>query len=213
VILLVGAILLAVVIGYLAGGRLRNLESLTLRAWPLALVGLSLQLIPLPRSATPTLGALLLLASFATLVVFAFLNLRVTGMPIVVIGLLLNALVIGVNQGMPVTRSALVRSGQGELLRYLVKNGGAKHHLADRDDELLFLADSIPLARPVGQVVSIGDLMVYGGLVLAIASAMRRRSAAMETARLQGRVKDSPHDPPPDPPDLPPGSKSPGRKR
>lgn len=199
-LLLASALILAIVIGYLMGGRLRNLEALSLRVWPLALVGLALQFLPVSGNALRSFGFGALMASFAMLIAFAAINRRVGGMPLVIAGLLLNCLVIGVNHGMPVTRGALVRSGQSTLLNYLIEHGGAKHHLATDNDHLLRLADSIGIPQPIGQVVSVGDVLVYAGIIWIIAVAMRRDSAARETARPRGKEKTRSESPKQDPP-------------
>lgn len=181
-ILLVGVLALAVIVGYAIGGRLRNLETLRLRWWGLAIGGLFLQLLPFPASWPHGVAVAALLASFVLLVVFGVLNWRVAGVPVILFGLCLNGLVIAVNQGMPVTLGALEGSGQASLLDELVHNGGTKHHLATDGDHLVFLSDSIGIPKPIGQAVSVGDLLVYAGLVWAIAGAMRGRSRETATA-------------------------------
>lgn len=207
--LLACALILAVAAGYLLGGRLRNLETLSLKVWPLALAGLALQFLPFPGNAVRALGFVVLMVSFATLITFAAFNRRVSGMLLVIVGLLLNCLVIGINEGMPVTRSALVRSGQSTLLNYLIEHGGAKHHLASSKDDLVFLADSIAVPPPIGQVVSVGDLLVYAGIIWIIAAAMRRDSPETEMARLRGKAKNRSESLSRDPPPPPPESRSP----
>jgi hypothetical protein len=200
-ILLAGTLVLAILVGYLTGGRLRNLGTLTLRWWPLALAGLALQLVPYPESFPDWVAVAALLVSFAMLMVFAWVNRRWAGFGLILFGLALNALVITVNQGMPVSREALVNSDQGDLLDYLIEHGGAKHHLATDDDRLLALGDVIGIPGPIGQAISIGDIFVYVGLILVIAAAMRGRPAAKETA------------PPPEPGSRPGDPPDPGRPR
>ena len=41
---------------------------------------------------------------------------------------------------------------------------------------LLFLGDVIAIPPPVSQVISIGDIFTYGGVVIVIAGSMRRRA-------------------------------------
>jgi hypothetical protein len=200
-ILLVSVLVLAVIVGYVAGGRLRNLETLRLRWWGLALGGLFLQLVPLPSSWPHGVAVAALLVSFAMLIVFGVLNWRVAGVPLILFGLCLNGLVITVNQGMPVTLGALEGSGQESLLHDLVHNGGTKHHLATDDDRLVFLSDAIGIPKPIGQAVSVGDIFVYAGLVWAIAAAMRGRSRETATAPPPERAS---RPDPPDPPSPPP---------
>ncbi len=181
-LLIVAALVLAVLIGYAVGGRLRNLEHLRLRWWGLALGGLMLQVAHYPANIAHWLAFVILMASFVMLIGFGVLNRRVMGLPIILFGLCLNLLVIGVNQGMPVTKQALNDSGQANLVEDLIQHGGEKHHLATDDDHLVFLADAIGIPNPIGQAVSVGDIFVYAGLIWTIAAAMRGRSRETETA-------------------------------
>jgi hypothetical protein len=173
--LIATSLALAVVIGYLLGGRLSSVASLRVSWQPLAVVGLALQVIPVPGRALPLA---LLYVSFALLIAFALANVAagVAGSWLILIGIALNFVVIGLNQGMPVTRDALVASGQGETLAVLLDDGGAKHHLAGPDDRLLFLGDVLPI-RPIRMVASPGDLIAYGGVVWLVVAAMLGRFA------------------------------------
>jgi hypothetical protein len=83
--------------------------------------------------------------------------------------------VIAANHGMPVTRHALVVSGQQDTLDALVHDGGEKHHLSGPGDRLLFLADVTPIPPPVHQAVSAGDMVAYAGVAYVVVAAMRRR--------------------------------------
>jgi hypothetical protein len=173
--LIAASLVLAVAVGYLLGGRLSSVASLRVRWQPLAIVGLVLQVIPVPGRALP-LG--LLYVSFVLLIAFALANVaaRVPGSWLILIGIALNFTVIGLNQGMPVTRDALVASGQGDTLAVLLHDGGAKHHLAGPDDRLVFLGDVLPI-RPIRMVASPGDLIAYAGVVWLVVAAMLGRFA------------------------------------
>ena len=172
----------AIGIGFLAGGTLRDFPSVRLRLAPLAIAGVLLQFVP----ASGDLGFAVLLLSFALLLGFAVVNLRSPGFVLITTGLVLNALVIAANHGMPVTREALVRSNQAGTLPDLVRNGGEKHHLADTRTVLLPLADVIALGRPIDQALSLGDVCVHLGIGWFIVVAMRPRryvpSPALERA-------------------------------
>lgn len=173
--LIISSLALAVVVGYLAGGRLAPLAQLKIR-WPyVALAGLGLQVAPVPG---PTLPLVLLMVSFVLLVAFAAVNVeaRVVGFPLILIGILLNFAVIAANQGMPVTREALIASGQGDTLALLARDGGVKHHLAGPDDRLLFLGDVVVI-RPVSMVASVGDVIAYGGVLWLVLMAMVGQAA------------------------------------
>jgi Family of unknown function (DUF5317) len=161
---------LALAVGYLSGGRLSNLVGLHVRWAPAAMIGLAMQFLPVPGRVLPLA---MLLASFVLLTVFAAVNIRLVGFPLIALGICCNFLVIAVDHGMPVSEHALVASGQGYTLQMLIQQGGAKHHLATSTDELVFLADVIPLG-PLQQAVSLGDVFTYGGVMVLIAAGMRR---------------------------------------
>jgi hypothetical protein len=183
-LLIAGVLVIGVVLGYLAGGRLRGLEDLRLRWWGLAPLGLLMQLVPLPLHGhlDKQVSVDLLIASYPVLLAFVAKNIRLPGLPLMFIGLSMNLLVISVNDGMPVTRHALEASGQGNLLQDLIHHGGAKHHLVGSGDILLPLGDVIAIGSPIRQVLSAGDLVVYAGLVWLIVAVMRRRPRETEPA-------------------------------
>lgn len=168
--LVVGVLLLALVIGLALRGRLSGLAGLRIRWAPLALIGLALQYFSPSGGGWPFAS---LMVSFMALAVFSAVNLRVSGFALILAGMSMNFLVIGLNHGMPVTQHALVASGQQDTLADLI-GGGAKHHLAGPHDRLLFLADVTPLAPPIGQIVSAGDIVAYGGVGYVVVVAMRR---------------------------------------
>ena len=171
----------AVLVGFALGGRWSNLTHLRVR-WPgVAILGLVLQLAPVQGRAW---AMAMLYASFALLIAFAVVNLRarVPGFAAILVGMLLNLVVIGLNGGMPVSQQALVASHQTDTLVALVQDGGAKHHLAGPDDRLLFLGDSIPISG-LRQAVSLGDLFAYGGVMWLIVAGMLGRGSARRKER------------------------------
>ncbi len=191
-LLILGAVAVGVALGLVFGGTLRNLGQIHLRWWPLAFVGLILQVIPVPSRPGRVdhwIGVGLLMASFVVLLVFVGANVRRPGVPLIAVGFALNLLVIAVNGGMPVGESAL-RAAAGDqyrqTLRHLTEGGGAKHHLERPDDVLLPLADVIPLGPPLRSVLSVGDtLWLLGGAW--VVAAATRRPFALEDPRYRGR--------------------------
>lgn len=169
--LVLASFLVAVAIGYARGGRLAALGGLRLR-WPgLAILGLALQILLWPGGSWPLVY---LYVSFVILATFAIINLRTTGFALILAGIALNFAVIVANEGMPVSRAAIVTSGQASSIDELVDDGGAKHHLATGDDRVRFLGDVIAI-EPLQQAVSVGDVFTYGGVMMLIAAAMGRR--------------------------------------
>jgi hypothetical protein len=144
------ALVVGVVAGLVAGGRLTNLGLRTFRALPLLAVGIVLQVLP---------GGRALAVSYLCLLGFAMCNLRLTGMGVLAVGLGLNALVITLNGGMPVHDGDSALSG--------------KHHTETSDTKLAFLDDRIPV-DPLGEVLSFGDLVMAVGLVTTVRSLVRR---------------------------------------
>ncbi|MEA2521383.1 MAG: hypothetical protein QOI81_1029 [Actinomycetota bacterium] len=173
------AFAVAIGLGYLLGGRLSWLSGIKVRWFPLALVGLCMQMAPVPGNRWPVY---LLYASFVLLLVFASANLKVTGFAIIAVGILYNFTVIAANGGMPVSKQSLIDSGQASTLSALVHSGGAKHHLVGPDDRLTYLADVIAIPAPVSQSVSLGDIFTYGGVCVLIVSAMRRKPTDLMAA-------------------------------
>jgi len=164
-------------VGYLLGGRLRNVSELHLR-WPiLALIGLALQFVTGPGDTIPLLCLYL---SFVLLIVFTVKNISTVGFPLILAGVVCNLLVIGINGGMPVSAQALVRSDQGQFLGALENNPYPKHHLATGDDQLRFLGDVIPIPLPIAQAISLGDILTYAGVGVVIVGAMRTVPARRE---------------------------------
>jgi hypothetical protein len=180
VLLIAGAIVLSVLLGLALGGSVRGLVRLRFLWWPLAFVGLALQLVPVPSMEGQIdhwLAVALLILSYVVLLVFVAVNFRLPGFPLIAVGFALNVLVISVNGGMPVSDSALRQvhgRGYEENRQELERRGGAKHHLERPDDLLMPLADVIPIGAPVRQVVSVGDLMFLGGITWMIAAAAKR---------------------------------------
>ena len=174
--LLLAVVVLSVCLGYLFGGRLDRIEALRPRWWGLVILGLGIQFIPLPNGASGTdlvIRTAVLALSYSLLLTFALVNVRMPGMFLVVIGLACNMTVIVVNGGMPASAQALIDSGQEDVVAYVREQGADKHHLLTDDDRLTFLADVIAVPQPIGQAVSVGDILVYAGLTWLIVATMR----------------------------------------
>ena len=170
---------LAIALGFILGGRLGRLAGVSVR-WPaLGLTGIALQLLPV--GGTP--AYVCLMGSFVLLFVVAGVNWRLAGFVLILAGMWLNFLVITVNEGMPVTRDALLASGQRETLTDLRNAGGAKHHLAGDDDDLVFLGDAIGVPSPVRQAISVGDIFTYTGAAWFVISGMRTPRVGSRRAR------------------------------
>jgi len=171
VLLIVTTVALATAAGLATGGSLRDFPTVRLRALWLALPGVALQYLVIRGS----LAFPLLLASLACLLAFAGVNIRAPGFALILIGLALNTIVIAANRGMPISREALDASGQGSTITQLTTDSdGQKHFLADDRTVLLPLGDVIAIPKPIGQAVSIGDILIHAGIAWFIVMAVRK---------------------------------------
>jgi hypothetical protein len=154
---------LAVIAGILSGGSMRFLERLRVHWWGLAPIALVLQAVPVPVGSAQRAGlaAASLVSSYVLLLAVVAVNRRVPGAVLMAAGLTMNLAVVALNGGMPVDQDAIRAAGDDGVI---VIEDGAKHHLMSDDDVLRPLADVVPVPPPFGVVLSIGDVLLYGGL-------------------------------------------------
>jgi len=175
------ALVLALVLVPLTGGSFKRLARIEFEAPWLLFVGLGIQLVlqltsVIPESRADDLGFALLLGSYALILSFGVLNLRITGMSVVTIGIALNVVVIALNQGMP------YKAPEGTKLETTVK------HRPERSGDLLtILDDRIIVPGPLEESVSFGDLILAVGIIDVTFRASRRvrRTAPRSGADLE----------------------------
>ncbi|MCZ6504649.1 MAG: DUF5317 domain-containing protein [Actinobacteria bacterium] len=168
---------LALVIAILRGGRLVNLGDIELKAWWLLLVSLGLQLgtrwLP-DETWSETAGVVMVLTSFALLMVLVMLNRSKPGMWIAGLGVLMNFTVIAFNGGMPVLAGA-AEVASGFTVAEPDISGSFKHVLLDETSRLVFFADVIPIRLVrFGEVISLGDIFLALGLGVFLEQELRR---------------------------------------
>ena len=179
------ALLIGIGVGLARGGSFATLSRTQLRGVPLVFAGVFLQIgsTIAERADVAWLPFGLVLASFSFTFAFAALNWRLPGMTLIALGALMNFVVISANGGMPVSLTALERAGLGNPFA----NGGVTkgaHHALGPDTRLDFLADVIPI-RVTANVVSMGDIVIWAGLLVLVQQLMvgrpgRRRRGASE---------------------------------
>jgi hypothetical protein len=166
-------------VGLVRGGRPHRLLALRLRAAPLVWACLAAQVtLGLGGSGPP--GAwrdAALVASYAGIGVWFALNARThrsgTRLAFVVLlaGWVLNVVPMVLNDGMPVSRHALVAVGAGDEV---VEEGHLwKHVQATSDTDAAWLGDVIPVP-PAGAVISTGDVLLLLGVGGVVAAGLRR---------------------------------------
>ncbi len=169
------SVLLALVLGVLLGGSPAALGELGIRRLWLAYAAIALQVAAFPSGILPWttpdgLARGLWLASYALLIAMILQNRHIRGIAIVGAGLACNLVAIVANGGlMPVTENAL----RGAGLSYDERNNSislANPHLA-----LLVDRFAVPDWLPLGNVFSIGDVLIGVGIVVVIVIAMKPR--------------------------------------
>jgi hypothetical protein len=172
-------ILYAIPVGILAGlrlgGRLERLAAVRFRLAPLAVVALALQLVlfsPLVDGLPVALVRAAYVGSTGLVLLVVLANIRLTGVPLIVLGALSNLAAIVANGGaMPAAASALAALGLGV--------GGHTSSIAPEHPALEPLTDvfAMPGWLPLANIFSVGDVVIGLGVAVAIAAAMRRTAA------------------------------------
>jgi len=180
VVLAAVALLLAVLAGRLSGGSLTRLGHLGLRARGLVWAAVAVQL-----AATLVGGPLYpvgLAVSAALAAGFLGRNRGVRGTGLIALGLLANALVVGLNGAMPVSLHAAGEAGTST--QDIVNGDDPRHQLADRSTRLRWLGDVVPVRTPWRpEVVSPGDVLVAAGLAQLVVVGMRTGRSTGRHAR------------------------------
>ncbi|MDQ3889350.1 MAG: MFS transporter [Actinomycetota bacterium] len=180
---LLPAIALGIALALLLGGRPSRFLALPLRhGWAVVLaLGLQAALFSAVGGLVPA-GAVepVHLASYALLLVFAVANARTLALLPFSLGMASNAVAIAANGGrMPVSKSAWEAAGLSASDNSNVAAGG---------ERLTFLGDvfAVPRELPLGNVFSVGDLLIAVGVVVLIVAASIEEPSerVLEPARL-----------------------------
>jgi len=188
-------LLLALAVSLFTGGRVRYAQGFELRALPIGVGAFAVQaLIFTPRSET-ALGSwlpVMYMLTMCSLMVFLWLNRHVSGVPVLMVGLMLNLVVIVANGGwMPVDPQALIATGQSERAALLMQAGRAANCvLMSEASHLNFLGDRIviPFLGTLGSAFSIGDLVTLAGEAVLVFGMVRPKTAEPANGESYGGV-------------------------
>jgi len=169
-VLAIVALLVAVALGVATGGSFERLGGISLRARRLVYAAVVVQLVgTLVGGPLYPVG---LAVSAALVAGFLLRNRGIRGTGLLAIGLLSNAVVVGLNGAMPVSEAAAGRAGT--TTQDILTGADARHELADRDTRLRVLGDVVPVPVPWRpEVVSPGDIAVAAGLAQLVLLGMR----------------------------------------
>ena len=147
----------------LARGKLTALADLRLRRPWLALAGIGVQIAVIsviPGGGPAHLHELVHLLSYALLGAFAWSNRRVPGVPVILLGGVLNFAAIAANGG--------VMPADPDLASHVAGAEGFVNSGAVDDPRLLFLGDvfATPDWFPLYNVYSVGDALIIAGVLV-----------------------------------------------
>jgi Family of unknown function (DUF5317) len=166
------ALLIGLVVGVVAGGHVMSLADLRLRWGSLIVGGFLVQVILFTDAVASRIGPAgppLYVGSTLLVAVAVLRNLRVPGVPLIVLGAASNMFAILANGGyMPAAAAALASLGKSAPVIYsnsAVVSSPALEWLTDRF--------ALPTWVPFANVFSVGDVLVAVGVAVLIATAMR----------------------------------------
>jgi len=184
-VLLLVLVGLALFLSLLLGGDLRRLGDVHIRVSPLILLSLLLQIVIFTRwwqSAMPyrAVTSGLYIVSLLLLLTAGWVNRRLPGLSVLLLGLASNALVIFANGGtMPASLWAMRTAGIVDSQATFEAMRTANSSIAGIETPLWFLGDilAIPSRFPLANVYSIGDVLIaLGGIWFIVANTRPHRA-------------------------------------
>lgn len=169
-------IVLAIIIGFIQKGNLKNLSNLKFRGVIFLIAGFVIEaiIILLVRQGIIVQGPITFISDlllYSLLFVFVIKNKSDSLIYLVGLGFLLNAVAIFANGGtMPVTLNAVNAIG----LSGSVATEGL-YKLVDTNTRLWFLGDIIPYTFINKNIISIGDIILSLGIMLIIIREMKKK--------------------------------------
>lgn len=173
---------LGIALAIALGGNISRVLAVRFRATVLVPAALGIQIAvfsPFGERFLATTGAHLHLLSYALLIIFALLNIRLQGLWPVFAGTSLNAVAIAANGGaMPLSSNAAAAAG--------LEPGW---NISDQVDRLWFLGDvfALPARLPLANVFSVGDLLIglgMAGFIIYASLGSGRAEATLSPSRL-----------------------------
>lgn len=170
------AVLIGLLLGFVAGGRPAGLAELHLRWSWIIVAGLFIQVVLFSEPVSERVGALgppIYMASTAMVIAAILANRAIMGMVVVAVGAASNLAAIVANGGyMPVGAQAAATLGARHPATY-------SNSIQVPDPALAPLTDifALPAWVPFANVFSVGDVVIGIGVALVIVFAMRARTA------------------------------------
>jgi hypothetical protein len=167
------AVLVGLALGRLLGGRASALASIPIRAPWLFYAAVGVQIVGYPSGILPwsiadSLATGLWLLSYALLIAAVAANVRLPGAAVVGLGMLSNLAAVLSNGGHMPARASALRAA-GVLYRGVHNNSAIASH-----PNLPWLIDRwpVPAFIPLGNVYSVGDVLIAVGVVALVCAGM-----------------------------------------
>jgi hypothetical protein len=159
-------------------GSFEQLAKVEVKAVWLLLAGLGIQIVimfaGIPKHLYDSVGFGVIMFSYVLILAFCFVNIGIRGIGVITIGVAMNALVIGLNQGMPTSDQTITTASGREVKKPIEPD--VKHRAERSSDLLPFLSDIIWLPAPFSdETLSFGDLIIAVGICEFAYFASRRR--------------------------------------
>ncbi|MDR7857699.1 DUF5317 domain-containing protein [Tissierella sp.] len=178
---------LSLLLGKLAGGKIRNLEYLYIKGWYLFAISFLVEIASL-LIVSKSIGNLSIIIEdkfyyihifiYLLLIIGLSMNFDENGFKIVLLGSISNFIPLVLNNGrMPVSVNALKYSKLYNQLSLLEEGRILTHTLTSETTKFLYLCDIIPIPDPYifPKIISIGDIFIALGLFVLIFSYMKRK--------------------------------------
>lgn len=177
------AVVLGILLGYITGGRLKNIMSNPFNWKLIVIIGFIIQIflfsvMPAFKLSNNIITVVLHIISYICLLAFVIKNISIAGIAIIGLGIFLNALAIVLNGGYMPTIPENFK--QTSLAKYAesITNGTAFHNSSMMTDQtvLPWLCDIfyLPSWLPFSNVFSIGDVIIAVGICVYLIINMKK---------------------------------------
>ncbi len=178
------AILIGLIVGLLRGGRFSNLANFSLRAVLLLVAGLILQLLPFFLHVIPFVKDNAALFSFVGLlfaIAFVILNFKITGMPLILLGVLLNALVLLFhNFKMPIQLADATSANFVQMKLAIASGAVSNYMLMSNSTHIIKYLGKLwlmPSYYPFTKFFGVPDIIIAIGIIWLLQTALKNKFA------------------------------------
>ena len=167
-LVLAGLCVMAVPLTGRSLGRLAELRLRWLWTAPAALA-LQVLIVTIAPGGDPALHAVVHVSTYLLVLTFLWMNRGIAGTWVIGVGAVLNTVAILANGGvMPASSTA-------QRLAGLTEGSGFHNSAALAHAKLLALGDIIPVPGPLPNVLSVGDCVIFTGMLVLLLGACRKR--------------------------------------